>query len=48
MKESISKKKKKFLKKNGSLWWRVIEVKFGTMDKSWFSRVGTRSHGMEM
>lgn len=30
---------------NDSLWWRVIEAKFDTVDRGWFTREGSRLHG---
>lgn len=33
---------------DSTLWWRLIETRFGTVDKGWFSREVARSHGVGM
>lgn len=32
------------MKEDNTLWWRVIEAKFGAVDRGWFFRILARQH----
>lgn len=38
----------RFMNENGNIWWRVIEARFGTMNREWYIKLLTRPHGKGM